>query len=36
MKTVLQKINRTLANAAEWISNLEDKLVEIIQTGQQK
>lgn len=36
MKTVLQKINGTLNDAEECISDLEDRVVEVIQTEQQK
>lgn len=31
MKNTLEEINSRLENVEEWISNLEDKMVEIIQ-----
>ena len=36
MQTELKAIKRRMNNAKEWISDVEDRIMEITQTGQQR
>lgn len=36
IKNTLQGINRRLADIKEWLSDIEDRIMEIMQTEEQK